>query len=106
LPEKKSREEFEKLEKQLRKLDLLSKGSEFIGYNQVIDEIGEIDLNELIDEEKVIQIAKDIHGIKYLRDKTDESYSPQDSVRADVLETNIKALAKAIKSSDIWKEQK
>ena len=46
------------------------------GRNQALSEIGEIDLNELIDEEKIIQIAKDIHGIKYLRDKTDFNIGP------------------------------
>ncbi len=47
--------------------------------------------------EGVEELCNEVHGVEYLKDETDESYSPKDKITADILQNNNRVLAKAIK---------
>jgi len=66
-------------------------------HNNLLSEIGEIDLNELIDEGKLYKVLEEM-GILTI--------TWQETPYSRIKTYKIDDLARAIKSSDIWKEQK
>jgi len=70
-----------------------------LGKNEVDQALAQIQAHYLSlapDEEELEKICNDVHGVSYLEDTKDESFSPQDKVLANVLRNNNNILAKAI----------